>query len=413
MIQQPAFLRASPGSRRLEPANRARVLLLVTLAVFVAGCREAATPQRVSRRVVGDTTFVVSPAEGVEGPIRLVESLRITEPTLDFSRIDAGAFGPNGTIWIFDAAGPQGASLHVVDALGRTSTPAGREGEGPGEYRGPLRIFRLADSTMLVKEMSTTRAVLFNGTGTVLSTIALPPKVAGGWVVTPDTAGGWFITVSFEDNTPTRIGRFGWLHFDHAGNVIDTVHPPTHMLSEPTPDGIAPGRIRTVGRDGSVLTTVPGPNRLTRYVRDHTVLVMEWPGLPPEYGDAERADMQVVEDRMRELFGEAKRALPTRKQPANRILTDGSGNLWVQLANVGERIPDEELPKDQGPLTVKWREPDRWAAFRQDGTLRFVVDLPPHARLLDREGDRLLGVVADESGAEQVVVWRIASRDVP
>ncbi|WP_309673547.1 hypothetical protein, partial [Gemmatimonas sp.] len=69
----------------------------------------------MSRRVVGDTTFVLSPAGGIEGPVRLAESLRITEPSLDFSRIDAGAFGPGGTIWIFDAAGPQGASIHVVD----------------------------------------------------------------------------------------------------------------------------------------------------------------------------------------------------------------------------------------------------------------------------------------------------------
>ncbi|MCC6241939.1 MAG: hypothetical protein IT353_03820 [Gemmatimonadaceae bacterium] len=353
-----------------------------------------------------------SPVEGAEGPIQLVEALRGTVPALEFNRVDAGAFGPDGTIWIFDGAGRNGATIHVLDSLGLTSVPAGREGEGPGEYRAPLRIFRLADGTMLVKEMSTTRAVRFSADGTVLATISLPPKVATGWVVTPDTTGGWYITVSFEDNKPERIGRFGWLHFDHLGNVIDTVLPPVHMLSEPTPDGIAPGRIRTVGRDGSVLTTVPGPNRLTRYEVDHSVLVMEWPGMPPEYGAAERVDMQVVEDRMSELLGKAKLPLPTHKQPANRILTDHSGNVWAQLSNAGERIPDEELTKGQGPLTVRWREPDRWAAFRRDGTLRFVVNLPPKARLLDREGERLLGVIADDTGVEQVVVWRISSGGV-
>lgn len=393
--------------------RRLPALSLAVLAIINVGCEDYANLQRVSRRVIGDTTFVRSPVEGAEGPIHLVEAVRGTETALELNRVDAGAFGPDGTIWIFDGAGRNGATVYVLDSLLRTSVAAGREGEGPGEYRAPLRIFRLADSTMLVKEMSTTRAVRFSADGAVLATISLPPKVATGWVVTPDTTGGWFITVSFEDNRPERIGRFGWLHFDHRGIVTDTVLPPDHMLAEPTPDGIAPGRIRTVGRDGSVLTTVPGPNRMTRYGVDSSVLVMEWPGMPPEYGEAERVDLQVVEDRMSELLGKAKLPLPRHKQPANRILTDQSGNIWVHLSNIGERIPDEELMKGQGPLTVRWREPDRWAAFRRDGTLRFVVDLPSNARLLDREGERLLGVLADDSGAENLVVWRIVSGSVP
>ena len=110
-----------------------------------------------------------------------------------------------------------------------------------------------------------------------------------------------------------------------------------------------------------------------------------------------------------QLEGTVRRPLPKHKQPANRILTDGSNHIWVHLSNTGERIPDDELAKGQGPLTIKWREPDRWAAFRRDGALRFIVDLPRHARLLDREGDRLLGVVADDTGAEQVTVWRIVN----
>jgi hypothetical protein len=110
---------------------------------------------------------------------------------------------------------------------------------------------------------------------------------------------------------------------------------------------------------------------------------------------------------MNELLGKAMAKLPLRKQPVNRILTDGTGLVWAQLATPGVRIPDDDLPRDQGPLTIKWREPDRWAAFADNGALRFIVDLPPEARLLDRDGRHLLGVTADASGEEFVVLWRV------
>jgi len=395
---------------RLSCATRWVVLGVVLSAV---NCSSRADNMSVSRRTVGDTTFVASPDGGVLGPMRLVEILRVNSKQLSFGRVDAAAFGPDGSLWVFDAASEVGAAILVLDSLGVQRAMVGREGAGPGEYRAPLRIFKLADGSMLAKEMSTTRAVRFSATGQVLRTLTLPPKVATGWVVTPDTSAGWYITVSFEDNRAERIGRFGWLHFDRNGNVVDTVHPPSHLLTEPTPDGIAPGRIRTVGRDGAVLTTVPGPNRLVRYARDGMVQIMEWPGQPPAYADEERADMQVAEDEMSRLLGSGKRSLPERKQPSNRILTDDQGFIWLQLPTTGVRIPDHELQKGQGLLTIKWRESDRWAAFAADGSLQFIVQLPDSARLLDRSGRALLGMIADSSGEEHLVVWRVEPVAIP
>jgi hypothetical protein len=212
--------------------------------------------------------------------VLLREVRRLLPSAIDIGRIDAAAFGPDGSLWLLDGAGPNGASIQIVDSVGSPRAKAGREGAGPGEYRLPLRMFRLADGSMLVKEMSTTRAVRFDADGRALATMELPPAVATGWVVTPDTVGGWFITASFEANTPTRIGRFGWLHFSANGTVIDTMHPPPHLLREATPDGIAPGRVRTVARDGSALTTVPGPNRLSLRAR-RTRGVMGGPAVRP------------------------------------------------------------------------------------------------------------------------------------
>jgi hypothetical protein len=74
----------------------------------------------------------------------------------------------------------------------------------------------------------------------------------------------------------------------------------------------------------------------------------------------------------------------------------------------GVRISKEDLPRDPDPLTVRWREPDRWAAFDGAGVLRFVVALPLSAWLLDREGERLLATMSDSGGEATVVVWRVA-----
>ena len=390
--------------------TRSPITALSTLSAlaFAVAC-VAPKADSVSRRQVGDTLYVQSAATGVDGPVQLNVVRRVSMADLDIGRVEAAAFGPSGTLWVFDGASRNGAAIHVLDSLGAPRAIAGRDGAGPGEYRAPIRLFRLADGSMLVKEMQTTRAVRFDVNGQAVSTMELPPVVSSGWVVTPDTVGGWFITAVFEENTSAKIGRFGWLHFDVRGNVFDTVHPPSFLLTEPTPDGIAPGRIKTVGRDGAVLTTTPGPNRLYRYAPSGRVQILEWPGNPPGYSADERRDMQVVADRMKTLFGLAHASLPAHKEPSHRILTDSAQWIWAHLSAEGVRIPDEELPKDPDNmgLTVKWRDRERWAAFDREGALRFVVDVPSNVTILDRTMYRVLGVETDDEGLQYLVEWRV------
>lgn len=394
--------------------TRHRYVAYAFYALTVAACASNAEP--IHRYTIADTTFISNPPEGmfplqrqgIHWYHRLLETLRRDASTLDLGRIDAAAFGPNGTIWIYDAKGPRGEVIRILDSLGAPVGVAGRSGEGPGEYRGPVRMFRLSDGSMLVKEMSTTRALRFAADGHALATIALPTVVASGWVVTPDTLGGWYITASFEEHTPERVGRYGWLHFNNAGEVIDTAWPPKQMFDEPTPDGIAPGRIRTVDRTGAMLTTAPGRSRLLRISQHDSIQATEWRAAAPVYGDEERRDMQAVHDNLSDLLHTPRSALPARKAPASRILTDNKGQTWVQLTTAGVRIPDDELPKGESTIpTIKWRDRDRWAAFTRDGVLQFVIDTPPGVQVLDRSGLQLLGVMTDANGVQALVVWRV------
>ena len=384
--------------------------LLVALAVVVdlTGRHTAPVPDAVTRRTVGDTTFVSSPPEGVDGPVNVTEQLRLTADQLDVGSFFAAAFGPDGTIWVYDQQGRNGEALLVLDSLGARIAKAGRNGKGPGEYQGPAKIFRMSDGTMLLRVMGTPRVVRFGPRGEVLATIELPPAAVNGWLVTPDTAGGWYQASAFEENTPTRVGRFGWIHFAPDGTLRDTVFPPARFFEEPTPLGIAPGRVRTVTRGGDVITALPGPSRIDRIARNGKVTAMTWRGEAPVYGDEERRDIQHVSDRMNELLGLVHVPLPEHKAAVHLLLTSPDGGTWAALGGEGVRIPDEELPKNTAPLPPnKWIDRDRWGAFDRDGVLHFVVEMTPGVSLLDRDGSRLLGVATAKDGTQTLVVWRI------
>jgi|CXWL01.1.fsa_nt_gi hypothetical protein len=384
------------------------LLYLLALRLIGPDAAEPAATDTVSVR--GDTTFVSSPAEGIDGPVMLTEQRRLSADQLDIGAFSAAAFGPHGTIWLYDQQGRNGETLVVFDSLGARLGIAGHRGEGPGEYQGPARLFRMSDGTMLLRVMGTPRVLRFGAHGETLATIELPPAAVNGWLVTPDAAGGWYQAAAFEENTPTRVGRYGWIHFAVNGAVRDTVFPPASFFEEPTPLGVAPGRVRTVSRDGQVLTGLPGVSRIDRIASSGKVTAMTWRAEPPAYGAQERVDIQERSDRMNDLLGLVHVPLPARKAAVRQLFTTADGGVWAALSGAGVRLPDEGIPKRSDPLPpVKWIDRDRWASFDRNGRLRFVVEMPDGVQLLDRDGTRLLAVATAADGSQSLIVWRLAT----
>ncbi|MCL4864565.1 MAG: hypothetical protein KJZ47_01645, partial [Gemmatimonadales bacterium] len=56
----------------------------------------------------------------------------------------------DGRVIVLDA---QDQSIHLVNLAAGTATPIGRQGDGPGEFRLPLRIFGMAGDTSVVYDM--------------------------------------------------------------------------------------------------------------------------------------------------------------------------------------------------------------------------------------------------------------------
>lgn len=398
----PALMPSARSASHVAPT------LFIGTMMLLAGCNTKLAPNNLATQEAGDTSFVSAPAAGLDGPVTLTQVLARTADQLDLGMIQSAAFGPNGTLWVYDQRGKNGEALLVFDSLGKRIAQAGRNGEGPGEYHGPAKLFRLSDSTMLLRVMNTARVVRFGARGEVLATLELPPAIINGWLVTPDTSGGWYLASSFEENTPKRVGRFGWIHFAPDGTVRDTVFPPARFFEEATPLGIAPGRVRTVTREGDVLTALPATNRIDRIAHDGHVTAMTWPGEAPSYTDQERKDIQHVSDRMNDLLGLVHVPLPSRRAAVHLLMTLPGGGVWAMLGAEGVRIPDEEVSKDTVPLPpMKWTERERWGSFDREGKLRYIVDMPVGAHVLDHDATRLLGVTTAADGSMTLVVWRL------
>src|SRR5690606_29715399 len=86
-----------------------------------------------------------------------------------FGRIGDVAFGPDGSVYVLDSGN---AVIRVYDSSGRHLRAFGRQGEGPGEFRFPIRML-VADSGVRVFDGPLKRVSYFSHTGELLETRAL------------------------------------------------------------------------------------------------------------------------------------------------------------------------------------------------------------------------------------------------
>jgi hypothetical protein len=107
-----------------------------------------------------------------------------------------------GRIWYSDGPVPQ-----VFDAEGRYLRALGREGEGPGEYRGVYTWSRLPGDSTLVFDEGNGRAVVLDPDLQAIRYVTLPVSVSGATVLRwPDAVlGGAFIGRGARAGQPLHV----------------------------------------------------------------------------------------------------------------------------------------------------------------------------------------------------------------
>lgn len=372
------------------PLRRSAALLLFAACAGDGAVRDAALQVAVDR----SGAYPVTTIRGTPTLGTLTDTLLVVPDSAGgFNRPRSMAFDRRGALWIYDE-GDNVLARYGTD--GRLAERRGRNGEGPGEYRGISGI-ALRGDTLYATDPGTGRLMRWLPDGTPDSTWLLSSRLTGGatdvrWFEGAD--GPRMFSLIREDT----VMKTGWIRLPGGApgdtvwqaprptaqggtNGVKTCHPPDKSLRFfSSPFGprwhTVPYRGATVEvGDGAyrIATRTPAGDTTALVVRD----VARVPVTDSAY-DAAMTDWTAFRAKAPGVpcDGEFVRH---REKPAVRLLTtDPDGRLWVER---------------EGPDGVFWE------VWRGD-TLLGALPAPPRDPYLPPaiRGDRLAVVVALEEG---------------
>jgi hypothetical protein len=338
---------------------------------------------------------------------RLEENLRIGvvegDPDYMFSRIAALEIDGAGRIYVLDE---QARRLSIYDATGAFVTAFGREGEGPGEFEYPRRLF-WRGGTLTVFDWRLRRFSYFDRAGELLGDERLDIEGSLGTMVfrpdgrlwmqrgptwwmpmRPETDGvGWLLVIDPRDESedtilrwksesslPLRTERFLTMlpkrfapSLKWAASTDGTVYVARGSSYEIEVYSPAGELVREFGREFTRHSPSPGE-------RDSAMAWLE--------GRIER--MPQMESRMRRDY-----EIADPKAATGELIVSDDGYAWVRVYGVDDRVEKQ--------LDIF------------DPTGRYVATLSVPARLrLERvTRDFVYGVLPDELDVQHVVRYAI------
>lgn len=400
----------TPAASRFARATGAYPLCVAGL-LLLTGCASDSGGTRAEpvRRDSAGVAIVEHPAELVapaEWTITLDSAVRLAG---EFSRVRYGVRFTDGRLAIADG---DSRTLRVFAPDGTLQHVGGRDGAGPGEFRGITYMNRWLGDSVLVWDVQQRRLSVFDDTVAFVRSFALQ---------TDSTTPFGNVQGVFADGS---MYATGFSTFPGGGGP----QPGRQRSDTPAYRFAADGRLDTtysvmlsgegffrVFNDGGFSVMTPLFARLSTLHAGREILV---------HADNEQFDLRVyspagalqrsirklgtpaaitpslrsavVAHRLAELPSEADRerereALETMDVPATvpafgRVLLDRDDRLWV-----------EEFAAVPGDRSV-------WLVFTPEGTLVARATMPQRLTPLEIGRDYLLGVERDELDVESVVV---------
>jgi hypothetical protein len=385
-------------------------LLSLGVAAAHAACGDATTDLSP-----GGEAFALADSAGIAIARNLAppsDTLRIAEPAVRIGMVDgpeAYLFElisdvqplPHGRVAVIDN---RGARVALFDVDGRWIRDVGGRGDGPGEYRTPLRAW-LEEGDLVVLDFIPRRLLRFDGDGHFLGGERVEWKNApsplhhtgNGWIDEREwgqhpgderQAGGALVRIGPEGEViDTIVGSYPLPQIGYemdAQGRMAMVNPPTFSAS---PSWAAhrdriywtPGdepRIEVRGADG----------RLERIVHLHSdgAAVTE----------ADRAGWRTA---MQERWGVPADALADaefaeRRPAVTALVAAGDGRLWASAFD---------------PAALSGEPGRGWYVLDDDGRVVRRVVFPPGFRLMRVQEGLANGVAVTPEGVEVVEVYEV------
>lgn len=332
------------------------------------------------------------------------------EPAYQLDRVGSVLRLGDGRIVVANAGSRE---IRFYDARGRHLRSAGREGGGPGEFKGMSWLGRLAGDTLGVWDHASSRLSLFSPAGDFLraapvrvpdAMFALVEGAFGDGTLLMTSAG----TANFREGTHTGRDTVPYLRYTTAGALRDTVgrfaYDQTFSMTGDEGGGFAmrlpvPFGPRThvetrgdrvyVGDSEharvAVLDTAGTLRRLIRWPAEARKVT------PEEIEEYKRSSLEQVDASFRQMQERvlAKVPFPETKPAYQGLAVDAEGNLWLK----GFAAPGEETAA--------------WTVLDAEGRLLGTVRLPARLGVSEIGRDYILGILRDDLDVEHVVMYRL------
>jgi hypothetical protein len=315
----------------------------------------------------------------------------------------------DGRIVVANAGSQQ---IRWYDARGRHMASAGREGGGPGEFRGLNTLRRLPGDSVLAYDLMAFRLSWFDPGGRFVRSMPLqpvdqvPPRFVDRFADGSLLLSSSVRTMGNSTQSGIRRDTLLWLRAGADGVPVDSL-PVTAGAESSFQFMMEGGQIQSMNILNlpfmrNVHTAASG-NRYWQGTTDAYEIVLRRADGTPERIVRRGMEPMPVRgawlDSLRrvqvaEHGPEAGKSLdqvqiPERLPAFERLLVDDGGNLWVQRTPMPGIVPPE------------------WDVFDAEGQMLGTVTMPAGFRATHIGADFVLGVWTDEDGVEYVRTYAL------
>lgn len=342
------------------------------------------------------------------------EEVRVGLPTPELpeglGRVISVATTDEGDLWVYDRLAE---SVVRFDSRGGYLGRVGREGAGPGEFRGNVLLaWHPLRRQIVTLDARNARLTWFSADGSFVETWPVPPHATAGGLAIDEGGRVWVRTgTTLPEGGPSGpLSELpqAWVGLSEAGHPIDTVPIPSpdlvmeaYFLVHSPGGPVVPWPEETMATLDHAGRLVFGRN--TEYVlhrRDAhggelDRLALDWPRSPVPAAEAEQMNR----------INPTEGMIPTRKPVFHHLLRDADGRIWVRIhVDAVERPPP---PPGVDPPRVRLLEPLVYHRWGRDGRLDGEIHFPAIGRWVGATGDEVWILEVTELGEQEVVRYRV------